>query len=212
MGIQYKYGALILAGGQGKRMGGMQKAELTYGMTTFLSMLERTLSFLEPGYLSTNKPQMAQGTGLEPVADLFPHRGPMGGIYSALKKCTCDALLVVPCDMPFFSRSLAEFLLREHKGEAVLYLQDENEREFPLCGIYTKDCISVIEELMDREDFRVRQISRQAGGRILPVPVGYFPIQCFYNVNTPAAYQKICSWYKGEKEGIDEIEYSFDML
>ncbi|MGN0290050.1 MAG: molybdenum cofactor guanylyltransferase [Lachnospiraceae bacterium] len=196
MEIQYKYGALILAGGQAKRMGGIQKAELTYGMTTFLSMLERTLSFLEPAYLSTNKPQMAQGTGLEPVADLFPCRGPMGGIYSALKKCSCDALLVVPCDMPFFSRDLAEFLLREHQGEAVLYLQDENEREFPLCGIYTRDCIPVIEELMTREDFRVRQILRQAGGRILPVPTGVFPSQCFYNVNTPAVYQQICSWYQ----------------
>lgn len=197
--VQAEYGALILAGGQGKRMGGIQKAALTLGKTTFLSILEKNLSFLGPGYLSTNVPRLAQGTGLEPVEDLLPDRGPMGGIYSVLKKCSCDAVLTVPCDMPFFSGELARFLLEEHRGEAVLYLQDEGGREFPLCGIYTRDCIPAIEKLMKLGDLSVRRILKQAGGRLLPVPPGCFPSRCFFNVNTLEEY------YLCEKE-LEEVK------
>lgn len=196
--IKYKYGALILAGGRGKRMGGIQKAFLTYGTATFLSMLEKTLSFLSPGYLSTNRPELAERTSLEPVADVIPNCGPMGGIYSVLCKCSCDALLVVPCDMPFFSVELAKFLLDNHQGEPVLYLKDEMGREYPLCGIYTGQCLPILEKLLKDGDFRMRQVAKQAGGRILNVPEGRFPSQSFLNVNTSQVYERICKEFGEE--------------
>ena len=189
--LEYRYGSLILAGGQGKRMGGIPKANLTCGDTTFLSILQRTLDFLSPTYLSANDRELSIDSGLELVMDRIPGCGPIGGIYSALCICECEALLVVPCDMPFFSEELARLLLNEHGGEPVLYLQDWEGREYPLCGIYTKECISILEKMLERKDYRMRQVAKEAGGRILQVEKPQADPASFWNINTPADYERV---------------------
>ncbi|MGN0306739.1 MAG: molybdenum cofactor guanylyltransferase [Lachnospiraceae bacterium] len=202
------YGALILAGGQGKRMGGVKKADLAYGTDTFLSMIEETLSFLPLGYLSIGQQERTGETKWIPVADVFPGRGPMGGIYSVLQECACNALMVVPCDMPFFPVELAEYILKEHQGEPVLYFKTGDGKEFPLCGIYTKACLPAIEKLMKVGDFRMRQILKEAGGRIISVPKEYASSHYFLNVNTPEIYRQICEKMGGEevtKGGVQNV-------
>ena len=196
---KYRYGAMVLAGGEGKRMGGAEKAVLTCGTTTFLSILEKTLSPFSPLYLSANRCDMAEGTGFIPVADILPHKGPMGGIYSVLKQSSCDALLVLPCDMPCFPQGLAEYLFQQHGGEAVLYLETADGREYPLCGIYTRECLPVLEELIAKGDLRMRQVLRRVGGRKLTVPEEYADPGCLLNVNTPEIYEKVCKQYQEDK-------------
>ncbi len=199
--LEYRYGSLILAGGQGKRMGGRLKANLTYGDTTFLSVLQKKLEFLSPSYLSANESGLDIGSELKLVPDCIPDCGPLGGIYSVLRVCDCEALLVVPCDMPFFSIKLVRLLLAEHEGEPVLYLQDWEEREYPLCGIYTKDCIPVIEKMLNGKDYRMRQVLKQAGGRILKTEKIQADPESFWNINTPDEYEKVKKLFLKEHKG-----------
>ncbi len=81
--------AVILAGGQSRRMG-RDKSFLTLGGKTLLTWIEETVSAL----------------GL-PVSvlreDLEPGLGPLGGIQTAFSENCDESILFLSCDMPFLS-------------------------------------------------------------------------------------------------------------
>lgn len=195
MSCEYIYGVVILAGGKGTRMGNVDKAKLKYKDRTFISILDEELSFMFHRYISTNDLKLAEDTNFHPVEDEITGLGPIGGIYSVLKQTPCDALFVLPCDMPFFSRDLIQYLIKEHKEEPVIYYVETNEggkdREYPLCGIYTKACIPVLQEMISKNIFKMRQVMELAGGRKIEIPGEMKKEKNFININTPEDYQKL---------------------
>lgn len=191
MNQDYTYGAMVLAGGKGKRMGNVNKAMLKYGKSTFLSMLEQILTDFPYKYLSTNQSEMANNTSFTTVLDEEPGQGPMGGIYSVLKATPCNAIFVLPCDMPFFTKELVDYIISQHRKEAVLYYVEENGREYPLCGIYTKESIPVLEQLLKEKNFKMRQVLERAGGRKLKIPKVLLTEMYFLNINTLEEYKNI---------------------
>lgn len=104
-------GALILAGGQNRRMGGSPKALLPNGSgALILDGLRAAFADFDEKLLSTNTPELAAGTGFAPVPDARPGMGPLAGLEAALSACQSDGLVVAACDMPCFDRAAAEFL------------------------------------------------------------------------------------------------------
>ena len=72
-------GALILAGGQNRRMGGSPKALLPNGSgALILDGLRAAFAGFDEKLLSTNTPELAAGTGFAPVPDARPGHGPAG--------------------------------------------------------------------------------------------------------------------------------------
>ena len=74
-------GALILAGGQNRRMGGSPKALLPNGSgALILDGLRAAFAGFDEKLLSTNTPELAAGTGFAPVPDARPGMGPLAGL------------------------------------------------------------------------------------------------------------------------------------
>ena len=185
MAAQMEFVALVLAGGRGSRMGGVEKALLPFRGETLLARLDRELSFLPERYLSTNHPALARGTGFVPVADRAPGRGPLEGIAAALSVCRGEGLLVVPCDMPFFSRSLGEYLLSFRDRGWDAWVCRAADGLHPLCGVYRKRCLPALQDCLDRGRLRVRLALEAAGGQVLDMAGSPFPPEVFSNINTP---------------------------
>lgn len=81
-------GALILAGGQNRRMGGSPKALLPNGSgALILDGLRAAFAGFDEKLLSTNTPELAAGTGFAPVPDARPGMGPLAGLAAALSAC-----------------------------------------------------------------------------------------------------------------------------
>ena len=86
-------GALILMGGKNSRMGGNIKGLLQIEDVTFLERIISVLKDFDNIYLSVNKAfsseeiKRYEEKGLTVIVDLYDDIGPMGGIYSSLKKC-----------------------------------------------------------------------------------------------------------------------------
>lgn len=107
--------ALILAGGRGTRMGGVDKALQTFQHKT---LLEHVIARLRPQVgtimINTNQSHAPYVPyGYRVFADYLPNfAGPLAGIATAWDYCETDYLLTAPCDSPFLPEDLAQTLAR----------------------------------------------------------------------------------------------------
>jgi molybdopterin-guanine dinucleotide biosynthesis protein A len=95
---------VVLAGGQGRRMGGVDKGlQCLNGRP----MVEHILARLQPqvGHLLINanrNPQAYAAFGYPVIADAVPDfAGPLAGLHAALSAAQTPWVATVPCDSPF---------------------------------------------------------------------------------------------------------------
>jgi len=108
---------VILAGGRSQRMGGAAKAlEMLAGKPLIRHVIERVGSQVDTLALSVEQPMPSlEQFGLPQLPDPWPgHRGPLGGLLSALRhyRGRYPWVLLVPCDAHFLPEQLAANLLR----------------------------------------------------------------------------------------------------
>lgn len=100
---------LILAGGRGSRMGGLDKGLQNHlGMPMALFALQRLAPQVGRVMLNANRNLDAyQAMGVPVVADPIAHYpGPLAGVLAGLEHCTTPYLVTVPCDTPGFPTDL----------------------------------------------------------------------------------------------------------
>lgn len=181
------YGALILAGGKGRRMGGQNKALLQLEKQTFLSRLEQALSGFQEKLISLQDDSWLGESAFSPVFDEVKDRGPLEGIRCALSFCKSDALLVVACDMPLFSEEIAKGLIQMGEEADVVICRDRTGKLHPLCGVYSKQCLPIIESMIAQENYKVLNIMKLAPGKVFSLDASDFSDALLFNVNTPEA-------------------------
>ncbi len=104
-----KVTAAILAGGESKRLGGINKALLEIGG---VPLIERVLEVLDPLFdhivIVTNSPRAfdAYRERCVILSDILKNEGPLGGLHAALAEAPRAALFCVGCDMPYISEGL----------------------------------------------------------------------------------------------------------
>ena len=102
--------AVILAGGQARRLGGIDKSAL---LVRGMSILDRQLGVLRsltPHILIVASDEHRyREAGVPVVRDCIRGAGSLGGLYTALVEAPTDQLVVMGCDMPFLT---APFLAR----------------------------------------------------------------------------------------------------
>lgn len=122
---------LILAGGQGSRMGGLDKGlQLLKGEPLALHAMRRLAPQVTRLLISANrnlKDYRSLGAGLadslgidvEIITDQFPgHAGPLAGLQAGLSHCATPWLLTAPCDVPFLPTDLAAQLAAAAEASA----------------------------------------------------------------------------------------------
>jgi molybdenum cofactor guanylyltransferase len=125
---------LVLAGGRGSRMGGVDK-----GLQTFRGapMVLHAILRLEPqvGALAINANQNIgayEGFGYPVWPDqLGGFEGPLAGLQTGLSRCDTDYLVTVPCDSPFLPENLVATLgaaLQESGSDIAVAVTEEGER------------------------------------------------------------------------------------
>jgi molybdenum cofactor guanylyltransferase len=101
--------AVVLAGGEGRRMGGADKGLVLFrGQALAQRAAQRIAPFVGAVSVSANRHANEYAAlGLTVFGDeLANYEGPLGGILAALTRCTAPYVLVLPCDVPFFPDDL----------------------------------------------------------------------------------------------------------
>ena len=104
---------LVLAGGRGSRMGGVDKGlQRLHGEPLALHALRRLQPQVGVVAVSANRhldayAHMGAPVWPDPLAD---HPGPLAGLLAGLEHCQTPYLVTVPCDTPDFPLDLVERL------------------------------------------------------------------------------------------------------
>lgn len=178
-------GALVLAGGNARRMNGQNKALLEFGQRSFLLRLSDAFTDFDELLLACGAHKLPQIGRFTPVFDRLPERGPLEGIAAALTVCKSDALVVAACDMPLFSDALAAYLAAAVGTHAAVACRDRAGRRHPLCGVYTKACLPALNAALDAGRLRMSLLFEEIGGVWLPLEDTPFGDALLTNVNTP---------------------------
>lgn len=118
---QPRVAAVILAGGLGRRMGGVDKGLIEYRGRPLIEWALDTLSpQADPLVISANRNlERYAAYGHRVLPDTLPDfPGPLAGVLAALEAVRADWLLVTPCDTPHLPPDLAAQLLhaaQQHK-------------------------------------------------------------------------------------------------
>ena len=111
---------LILAGGRGSRMGGVDKGlQNHHGMPLALHALLRLQPQVGAMLINANRNLGAYESMGAPVwPDALPdYPGPLAGMLAGLERCTTPYLVTVPCDTPNFPDNLVERLANALEGD-----------------------------------------------------------------------------------------------
>ena len=192
-------GVAVLAGGQGQRLGGRDKAQVRVGGRTILA---RQVDVLAPEFpwrvLVREPPALPETAGWAHVSDRRAGiLGPLAGLEAALATAAneVDALVLVACDLPFLQtgvlRLLRQTLATAPDVDAVVPLV-ENEPQ-PLLGAYRSDLLPLVSALLDRGVRSMRGLLSAAHVHWLDearLRVADPALRSFFNVNTPEALKE----------------------
>jgi molybdopterin-guanine dinucleotide biosynthesis protein A len=188
---QIRLPAILLAGGDGVRMGGGDKCLCLLGGKPLLAhVIHRVRPQASALVLSANgNPERFAGFNLPVAADATNERlGPLAGILAGLdwvatRLPEAAHVLVVPTDCPFLPEDLAS-RLTARTPEADIALAASGGRVHPVVGLWrvnlrddlrkalTQDAVRKVERFCDRH--RCRSVEFPAR-----------PVDPFFNVNSP---------------------------
>jgi molybdopterin-guanine dinucleotide biosynthesis protein A len=180
--------ALLLAGGQSRRMGS-DKATLLIAGEPLWARQFRTLRELQPEalWLSARVPPAWRPPEIEIVPDEPPSRGPLSGIAAALRRLRTSHLLVLAIDLP---RMTAEHLrqLRALARPGCGVIPRRGDLFEPLCALYPAEAAVAAQTALSGEDVSLQHFAkvllRQDQLQIHTLSAAEEPL--YRNVNTPA--------------------------
>lgn len=105
-----KITAVILVGGQGRRMGHRDKGVISFNGKP---LIEYVIEKIAPqvGHLAINSPDQGayEHYGYPTFGDVLEGGlGPLAGLHSALSHCSSELVLILPCDTPLIPDDLVE--------------------------------------------------------------------------------------------------------
>ena len=184
---------IILAGGRSSRMGkdkGLcmlkDKPLVSYAIQTLQPLCSRLM-------ISANHfPEKYAEFGWPVIRDEIPDIGPMGGIYTCLKKSTTRYNLVLSCDTPFVNTAVFQLLLENVENNQVICPVHDTFLIEPLSGCYHTNILSDLTRSIENKEFKMMQFLKRVRMKTVTIDdhLPFFNDFLFLNVNSPEDLKK----------------------
>ena len=152
--------AIILAGGKSSRLGQNKALQTIEGKSLLQWVIDR-LAILSTEIIvaaAGGEPMpCTSAVTIKTVCDVYPGKGPLGGIYSGLRTSTSPRAIVVGCDTPFLSVGLLDYMSRISSTFDVIVPRIEDKVE-PLCAVYSRSCLAPIQGLLEQNELRINTL------------------------------------------------------
>jgi len=152
--------SIILAGGKSLRLGQSKALQIIEGKSLIQWVVDR-LAILSTEIIIVTAHGEAipcsSTVRIKTVADIYPGKGPLVGIYSGLIASSSPQAIVVGCDTPFLSVGLLDYMTQICSRFDVVVPRIKKKLE-PLCAVYSKNCLAPIQELLERDERQIRKL------------------------------------------------------
>ena len=175
---------IVLAGGLGRRMGGVDKGlQPLRGRPMVEYVLERLRPQVDEVLINANQNLEAYATFGHRVVrdDIGGYAGPLAGLHAGMKAAAHELVATVPCDSPFLPMDLMQRLTRA-LGRNDLAVAKTGDQAHPVFSLTRRHCLESLEAFLAQ------------GGRKIDawyaslevVEVGFDDeADAFRNINTP---------------------------
>jgi molybdopterin-guanine dinucleotide biosynthesis protein A len=174
---------IVLAGGQGRRMGGVDKGlQLLHGKPMVEWVLERLSPQVGEIVINANQNRPAyERYGQRVVADdISGFAGPLAGLHAGMKAASHPLVVTVPCDSPFLPEDLVSRLSKNLR-ENDLAVAKTGAQPHPVFSLMKKDLLQNLEAFLNGGG---RKIDAWYGAlRFVEVPFDD-EADAFRNINT----------------------------
>jgi molybdopterin-guanine dinucleotide biosynthesis protein A len=188
---------VVLAGGQGQRMGGSDKARLKLGGSTLLSRVVDGLARQTSRVVvNSNTPDELQIKAARAVISdrVAGFAGPLAGVEAALhwnsiQPNPSDYILSVATDTPFFPSDLAAQMTQVADGRPIIAIAQSRGINQPVFGLWPAVIrLDLSEWLKDKKNRKVMAFVRMFDHEFVEFPPykhGEIDVDPFFNINTP---------------------------
>jgi molybdopterin-guanine dinucleotide biosynthesis protein A len=127
--------------------------------------------------------------GYTRIEDLIADKGPVGGLYTALKQSKTKFNLVLSVDVPLVSTDLLQWLVDKHEDSFMMTQLQVQEKTSPLIGVYDRSMRILLGEHLAGNQLKLRGVIAEVNHQTLEVPEKWSAqVQ---NINTDEDYKKI---------------------
>lgn len=183
---------LILAGGQGSRMGGLDKGLLEWQSRP---LIEHLIQAFQPQVqtliINANRNQAAyQRYGLPVISDQYAnYQGPLAGLAAAMRVAQTPYLLTLPCDSFYLAPDFVARLLQVlNQSPAELVIAEEHGNLQPVYALVPVYLLPSLEAFLARGERKLR--TWYAEHVMATADCSDIAIM-FRNINTPDHYQAL---------------------
>ena len=184
--------AAILAGGRGRRLGGVDKSAIAIGAGSILDRQVGLLRALTPHILIVDRDRSrVRIPDVDVIVDCIAGAGALGGLYTALDAAPTEQVLVIACDMPFLTAPFLEHVVARGASVEAAVPRDVHGRH-PLCASYRRESAARLLARITRGELRVLEaIADLDVHEIGPDELAAFDPEgrLLLNVNTPDDYR-----------------------
>jgi len=179
--------AVILAGGQSRRMG-FNKALLEIGGQPLIRILvNRTRLLTNRTLISSNDGSAYTFLDIPVIPDHFSGHGPLAGIHSAMLWDMSPLFLVLACDLPNLHESFLRNLISLATGFDAAIPRTTDGLAHPLCAVYRRTCLPSMERALERGANKVIEnfLDNSLSIKWVDPDEGQFEDADLANINTP---------------------------
>ena len=167
---------VVLAGGEGRRIGG-DKAQRRLGGRTLLDHA------LGAARIWSDQVAVALRTTGGDLLDDPDIAGPLGGLAAALRFARSEGaawVMTIPCDMPFLPDDLRQRLEAEIGG-ALAAIASSGGEDHPVCGLWRTGALDRLDDYLATGRRSLRGLAAAVGFVAVDWPVG--ALDPFFNIN-----------------------------
>lgn len=118
--------------------------------------------------------------------DLFPDKGPLGGICTGLEYSNTERNFLLSCDTPFVTTEVLQYL-NDKSAHAKLAISLSEGEEQPLAGIYSKSIQHELMAFLNKGQLSLRKVLSEMEVMMVEIndDLPFYHPKLFYNINRP---------------------------
>lgn len=186
-------GAIILAGGDSKRLGVPKPLLKLAGET----LIKRAVAGLRPFFnqitVVTDRPELFPYLSVQFAGDLLTSyaKNPLRGIHAGLSASKLPHQFVMACDMPFINLRLLNYMAQFTSDYDVVVPRVDSYYQ-PLHAFYSRSCLEPIRQQLEQGGGKVTAFYRTVKVKYIEYAeiIKFDPLeQSFFNINSWSDYK-----------------------